>query len=129
MSAMPYGSQPVRPLPKGLAVASLVLGILGVLTSWFLLGGLLGLVAVILGGVTLGKVKRGEADGKGLAIGGIVTGAVAMVLALIVVVAGAVFFAKNADDFSNLAECLQAAGDDQVEVNACTEEFSRQLGP
>jgi len=35
MSATPYGSNvPSRSLPKGLAVASLVLGILGLLTSF-----------------------------------------------------------------------------------------------
>ncbi len=130
MSAMPSGSnEPVRPLPKGMAVASLVLGILGVLTAFFLLGGLLGLVAVILGVVALGKIKRGQADGRGLAIGGIVTGALALLLAIVLAATVGAFFARNAEEFSNFNDCVQAAGNDRAAREACEEDFSRQITP
>ena len=129
MSALPYSNQPARTLPKGMAVASLVLGILGLVLAIFLLGGLLGLVAVILGVVALGKIKRGEADGKGMAIGGIVTGALAMLLAASLLAVGAAFFARNAEEFSNLADCVAAADNDQAELDACEEEFDRRFNP
>src|SRR5687767_4503157 len=100
MSATPYGANaPGRTLPTGMAVASLILGILGIFTAFFLLGGLLGLIAVILGIVALGKIKRGEAGGRGMAIGGIVTGALAMLLALVILVAVGSFFAENSEEF------------------------------
>jgi len=57
----------------GLEVTSLVLGILGFCIP------LVGLVAIILGVIAL---ARGRTRGKGLAIGGIVTGALALVLGI-----------------------------------------------
>ena len=47
---------------------------------------MLGLVGVILGIVALVKVKNGTAAGKGMAIGGIVTGALGMIVAAVVMV-------------------------------------------
>lgn len=130
MSATSYGSNvPARSLPKGLAVASLVLGIVGIVTSFLLFGALLGLVALILGFVALGKVKRGEADGRGLAIGGIVTGVLAMLLTLILVATVGTFFAKNKDKISNLTECVNKANGNKQAEQACQEEFNRQLNP
>lgn len=76
-----------QPTPSsGLAIASLVLGILGLLSGWAVFGGVLGLVGVILGIVALVKVKNGTASGKGMAIGGIVTGALGMIVAAVVMV-------------------------------------------
>jgi len=130
MSATPYGANvPDRTLPTGLAVASLVLGILAVLTGFFLLGGLLGLIAVILGIVALGKVKRGEAGGRGMAIGGIVTGVIGMLIAVLILVTVGSFFASNADKFSSLADCLNAANNDQAQVQVCENDFRNQINP
>ena len=62
-----------QPTPSSaLAIASLILGIIGLLSGWLIFGGVLGLVGVILGIVALVKVKNGTASGKGMAIGGIV---------------------------------------------------------
>ena len=55
---------------KGLAISSLVLGILATLTGIFFVGGLFGIIAIILGAVALGKKV-----GKGMSIAGIITGA------------------------------------------------------
>ncbi len=125
----PAGSAPGRSLPQGLAVASLVLGIIGVLTSWILIGGLLGLVALILGFVALGKAKRGEAGGRGMAIGGIVTGAIALLITIGIVALGASFLAENSEEFSNLTECVEAANNDQTKIRACQDDFRRQVNP
>ena len=47
-----------RPPVLGLAIASLVLGILSLALSFLVLGGLLGLIGVILGAMHLGKKRR-----------------------------------------------------------------------
>jgi type IV pilus assembly protein PilA len=72
---------------KALAVWSLVLGILSLLT-----GGCLGIgaiVAIVLGIVALSKAGKlpAEYGGKGMAIGGIVTGSVSLVLLPFVIIA------------------------------------------
>lgn len=81
-------SQPgVGPTPgSGLAIASLVCGILGTLTGIFIYSGVsLGLAGIVLGIVALVKVKNGTASGKGLAIGGIVTGVLSFVVAAVTI--------------------------------------------
>lgn len=123
MSALPYGNPPARTLPKGMAVASLVLGIVGLALAVVIVGGLFGLVAVILGVVALGQIKRGEAEGRGMAIAGVVTGVVAMLVALLVFAMTVVFVARGVQNFSNVTDCLAAAGEDQAEIDACEEEF------
>jgi general secretion pathway protein G len=71
-----------NPPSSGLATASLVCGILG-----FFTGGLTGLIAVILGHIALLKIRRsgGTVEGRGLAIGGLVTGYLSCLLVLSVV--------------------------------------------
>lgn len=70
-------SQPPAPPPppqtSGLAVTSLVLGVISVLMC---MGPLAGIPAVICGHMALSKIgrSRGEQTGKGLAIGGLVSG-------------------------------------------------------
>lgn len=59
---------------KGLAITSLVFGILGFLTGFLGIGILLGLVAVILGVIALAK----HSAGKGMAIAGLITGGLAL---------------------------------------------------
>ncbi|MFG3339582.1 DUF4190 domain-containing protein [Glycomyces sp. NPDC048151] len=83
-----YGPQ----LPKGQAIASMVLGIIAV-------GGLCipyigsfasivcGIIAAILGGVALKKINAGQAAGKGQAITGLVLGIIVCALAVIILVA------------------------------------------
>jgi len=63
---------------NGLAVASMILGILAVLCGWFFLGLILGAVAIVLG--IIGLKKPG---GRGMAITGIITGAIGTLTSLI----------------------------------------------
>lgn len=66
---------PQTPHKTGLAIASLVLGIIGLVTGFLGIGILLGIIAAIFGIVSL-VTHRG---GKGMAIAGISTGSVAAV--------------------------------------------------
>lgn len=74
-----YVQQPAR-RTSGLAVASLVLGIL-----W--LGGLGALLAIIFGAVGLKQTKDGQRGGRGLAIAGLVLGIVGIVGSIMMFVA------------------------------------------
>lgn len=79
---MPGGGMPGAPVPEkasGLAIASLILSILGVLC------GVTAIVGIILGAVELSKIKRGESSekGRGLALAGVIIGAVVLALGII----------------------------------------------
>jgi hypothetical protein len=78
---------PYAPIPKpsGFAVASLVLGILGVFVSWFTFG-IPSLLAVVFGHVGVSRVRRGIGDGRGMAISGMVLGYFVIALFLVLVV-------------------------------------------
>ena len=99
---------------SGLAIASLVCGILGVLTGIFIFSGLsLGLAGIVLGIVALVKVKNGTASGKGMAIGGIVTGALGMIVAVGVLILGLV-------GIGMLSDCAENAVQDSSGNYVCT---------
>lgn len=75
-----YGHRPDPRPANGFAISSLVLGILAVLLFWVAAGVWLGIPAVILGALGHSRAARGEASGGGMAIAGIICGAVALVL-------------------------------------------------
>lgn len=85
-----YSNAPQAPakLPKGMAVAALVLGILAILNCWLPLVNIvaivMGIIGIILGIVALRKVSAGTGSGKGLSIGGIVCGAIGVVVSIII---------------------------------------------
>lgn len=81
----PYAAPPVVEGPKpgkGMAIASLVLGIvsLALCLYWFI-----ALPAAIVA-VVLGVIARGKGAGKGMALAGIITGGVGILFGLIMVV-------------------------------------------
>lgn len=80
-AAPAYGAGPVQ--PKGLAVSSLVVGIASLVLAWWL-----GIVAIIGGivAVVLGIVARKKGQSKPMSLWGIITGAVAIVLAIIAMI-------------------------------------------
>jgi type II secretory pathway pseudopilin PulG len=72
--------QPQPKIRKGLAVASLILGIISIPTLGLL--GVGAITAIVLGAVAISRIKKDPATygGKGMAIGGIITSAVALLL-------------------------------------------------
>lgn len=79
-----YGPQGGYPQPQqrsnGLAIASLVCGIIGLLIFWFVLSPL----AIIFGGIGLSRANRG-ASHKGLAMAGLILGIVGLLGYIILV--------------------------------------------
>ena len=94
---------------KGLAVAALVLGIVGVLTFFLFVGGLLGIVALVLGIVAIRQTRKGQAGGQSMAIAGTVLGGAAIVITAIYAIALSAFFVKFGTQFSNFQDCLRHA--------------------
>ncbi|WP_328944298.1 DUF4352 domain-containing protein [Streptomyces sp. NBC_00250] len=89
---MSYDTQvpPAAPhthMRNGLGTAALILGIIGTLSGLipllFWLAGILGLIALILGLVGKGRVKRGEANNKGVTLTGAILGLVSLVLSVV----------------------------------------------
>jgi hypothetical protein len=86
MSPMPLYAQPVMvvqgPPTSGAAVTSLVLGILGLVTGCCSFG-LLSVLAVIFGHVSLAETKHNMKAGRGMGIAGLVMGYVALAPAVV----------------------------------------------
>ena len=86
------------PGPDPLAIVALVLGILALPFFWLFL---VGIAAIVFGAVALSRIGRTRRGGKGLAIAGIVLGAVSLVLGALIVVILAV---GSSDDESAINE-------------------------
>ena len=111
-----------RQAKNGMGIAALVLGIIGLLSSFFLVGGLFGLLAVIFGVMGRGRAKRGEATNGGMALAGLILGALALAIALFV----GVIIAMFADDISSYADCVEQA-QTQAEIDKCARDFQTNL--
>ncbi len=84
--ATPY---PAAAVTNGKAVGALVTGIIALVLSACCWGGLLGLVAIPLGMVARSEVKNsfGYQQGEGIALAGIITGAIGLALTVVFVIA------------------------------------------
>jgi hypothetical protein len=77
---------PVAPPSSGVSTASMVLGIIGLVASWFLFG-IPSILAVILGHAGISDTKHNRRSGRGQAVAGLVLGYVVVVPGLIVTLA------------------------------------------
>jgi len=71
-------------LSSALALTSMILGIVSIVTSGCLGGVLLGVPAIILWFIALSKIKSGAASGRKMAIAGIATGATGFILMVLI---------------------------------------------
>jgi hypothetical protein len=122
---MPYGAAPAGPR-NGLGITALVLGIVGLLAFWSVVGGIvLGVAAVIFGIVGYGRARRGIANNRGIAIAGIVLGGLAIVIsAAFIAVWVGVFDEVGGTDY---LDCVARAGSDQQAVEACINQLSNRV--
>jgi hypothetical protein len=111
---------------SGLAITALVLGLLALLSSWTIIGGvLLGLGAVIVGLVALTRIKQGRAQGRAMAVIGIVAAVIGLLVAIGLIVLGASFL--NSDSGQKLRDCLEQAGNDEAAQAQCQRDFEDDL--
>jgi hypothetical protein len=98
-TALPYGAPPmygqfpgmpymVPPLDanNGLATASMILGIIAIVSFWLYgLGVIAGIVGVILGHVALNQIRTVPASNRGMAVAGLIMGYIAIGIAVLCV--------------------------------------------
>lgn len=80
---------------NGLGIASLVLGIVSIVLCCAYAGIWAGIPAVVLGYLSMNKAKQGLATNRGLALAGLITGAIGVALAVILIIL--VIIGKNVD--------------------------------
>jgi hypothetical protein len=109
-----------------MGTAAMVCGIVGLLLALSVIlsfiGGPLGIVAVVLGIIGVRRVSRGEATNRGMAIAGIVTGAIAIAIAA----AAIALILSNADEIEDLGDCLEDA-DTEQERDDCANRFEDEV--
>jgi hypothetical protein len=74
---------------SGLAIASLILGILSLVFCWapYFIGVIMGVLAIVFGGVAMGQTGRDPAlGGRGMAIAGLICGIIGVVIFVILVI-------------------------------------------
>lgn len=95
-----------------MAIAALVLGIVGLFLSWTVVLVILSILAVIFGVIGRNKARREPGlGGGGMAMAGIITGAIGILIALAIIVIGAV----AVDEASDLNDDLQEQLDELEE--------------
>lgn len=122
----PLDSTPGTGRRNGFGVTALVLGILslfGVLT--IVLGVLLGLLAIVFGALGRRRARRGEADNGGVALAGLITGTVGLVLSILAIAALVAFFHSSTG--KDLRNCLNDANGNAAQTAVCKDRFSKDL--
>jgi Domain of unknown function (DUF4190) len=119
-----------RPRRNGVGTTALVLGVVSlvlvVLLLFAPLGAFLGLLAVIFGILGVIRVNRGEADNRGQAVTGLITGAIALLVGVVLTVSIGTWFATHVNDFNEFGRCLDRASGPTAR-EACARELSRNL--
>jgi hypothetical protein len=122
-----YGYPPPAIEPRnGLGITSLILAIIALLGVWSVVAGIiLGLTAVLIGFLARGRVKRGTANNGGVAIAGMVLGALAVVVGVVFIpIWAALWNDINGGDY---VSCVQEAGPDRVKRQHCADQFREHV--
>jgi uncharacterized membrane protein HdeD (DUF308 family) len=111
-------------------VAALVIGVVALVLVLLLLfsplGALLGLVALVLGIVGLVRANRGQADNRGQAVTGLVTGGLALLLGILFTISIGTWFATHVNDFQRFGNCMDGAVGEAAREQ-CARELSQDL--
>lgn len=121
-----YGQQQPVQRRNGLGVAALVLGLLAVLSSITVVGGIvLGIAAIVLGVLARARVKRREADNGGVALAGLLLGILGIVLSAALLAFSVSIF--NSDSGQKYKDCLSNAGSDRAAAQVCADQFGKDV--
>lgn len=133
-------TQTMPPKPRnGMGTAALILGILAILTCWIpVVGFVLGLIALILGVVGRGRVKKLQATNGGAATTGLVLGVLSVIVNILAtLLIGGVVFAflgigggQVAGQYTQcMANAPNAGTPAQVQqaVEQCNQQLQQQL--
>ena len=125
MSTQPVQPPVTPPLARprnGLGVTALVLGVASLVAALsfvlFPLGLLGGLVAAVLGVITLSRGRAKGATNPGQAGAGLVCGILALAIAIVFSVRVGTFVARNTNVFTSFDNCIAKASN-RSEVSTC----------
>ena len=111
---------------NGMGTTALVVGVVALVLVLLLLfsplGALLGLLAVLFGILGLIRVNRGEADNRGQAVAGLVTGGLALLFGILFTISVGTWFSTHVNDFRRFGNCM-----DQANGANAREQCARQL--
>jgi len=118
-------SQPAPP-KNGYGIAALVLAVIGLLSVATVFAPIaLGVAAVIIGVVGRGRAKRGIANNGGVAVAGIVLGALAIIVGLaFIAIWTTVWEDVRGGDY---IDCIQKAGNNQAAEEHCADQFRHSV--
>jgi hypothetical protein len=124
----PAGGYQAAPRRRnGMGTTALVLGVVALVLVLLLifspLGAFLGLLAVIFGIVGIVRANRREADNRGQAVAGLVTGGLALLFGIWFTISVGVWFSTHVNDFNQFGQCI-----DDATGQAAREECARELG-
>jgi membrane-bound ClpP family serine protease len=109
----PAGYPATRPRRNGMGTTALVLGVVAlvlvVLLLFSPLGAFLGLLAVLFGIVGIVRANRGDADNRGQAVAGLVTGGLALLAGIVLTISIGTWFATHVNDFNRFGQCMEDA--------------------
>ena len=115
---------PLAPPRNGFGVAALVLGLLAVVSSWTIIGGIvLGILAVVFGVLGRGRARRGEATNGGMSVAGIVLGVVGALIAVALIALAMSLL--NSPAGQSYRQCLERSAGNPNRIEQCATEFSR----
>lgn len=124
-----YGPPPPVQLKNGLGITSLVLAVVGSLCVLLPVVNfasiVLGIAAIVIGFIARGRVKRGTANNGGVAIAGILLGALAIIVGLAFIALWATVW-KDAGG-GDYISCMQKAGSDHVQQQHCADQFRQNI--
>lgn len=121
-----YGA-PLRRPRNGFGIAALLLGLLALVLSWTIIGGIVfGLLALICGLFGRARAKRGEATNGGLSVAGIVLGIIGLLIAIGIIALGASFLKSPAGQ--SYQQCIEESIGNPAAIERCVSEFGRQVG-
>ncbi|MBF6356743.1 DUF4190 domain-containing protein [Nocardia higoensis] len=114
------------PKRTGLALTTLVLGILALVSFWTVVGGyLLGVLGIVFGIVAAVKARNGSAGGMGMTITGLVLSVLALIGATLFVIVGWSLFVDVGG--KDLVDCLNKAGNDQAAIDECERRWTENI--
>lgn len=121
-----YAFPPAVPPKNGFGMAALVLAVIGLLSVATVFAPIaLGAAAVILGVLGRRRANRGIANNGGVAIAGIVLGALAIVVGLaFIAIWTTVWKDVRGGDY---IDCIQRAGNNQAAEQHCADQFRHSV--
>jgi hypothetical protein len=121
-----YGQSPAR-RRNGFGVAALILGLLALVLSWTIIGGIvLGALALIFGLLGRARAKRGEATNGGMSIAGLALGVIGLLISIGLIAFGVSIL--NSPAGRDYQQCIQQSGGDPVQIEQCALEIGSQIG-